>query len=346
MSRYHVCNFDKRSGIAKYGRDFNELVLRPAGYEPVSPRQVMSLQRQSRLKPEDVFHIELGAMQFEERDAMLHLMAAGHRRIDATIHDPPFLTFPLKSFESPFLNRLSRGFDFYLGGLGGQRRVLRRLRRAFVLTDKGEQALLERGATHVVRIPHLVLPSAVWTNSDCASQDILYFGFVGRNKGIDYALELHSRIRARKASIRMHVIGEAMGTADQAYFRGLQERYQVGVMYHGYVDEHRLDDLFAQARHVFLPFNQYKYFQPASGSVINALKRGRVVWASAVNTVPELIEHRRNGMLLTRDIESDARAFLELADDNQALRGMGDAALSTARQMAQYPFHQHFPNEY
>jgi glycosyltransferase involved in cell wall biosynthesis len=339
--RYYVCNTEGKSGIAQYAIDFHNLVLGPLGYALVEPKSI-TRSFLTACSAASIFHIELGGTQFEERDALLRILGAGHRNVDATLHDPPFLTFPFFSFRSPLLNRLSRGVDWYLGTFGIQRRYLNQLRRVFVLSDRGAASLRQSGAKHIERIPHIIDAATIWKSAAANSHDILYFGFIGPNKGIEYALRLHSRILSAHPTVRLHVIGEASGSGTRPYLDGLRARYQHNVVYHGYVDQHQLNALFVGARHVFLPFEEYRYIHPVSGSLINSIKRGRVLWASPVNAVPEVLIHGQNGLFLSKNVDVDAALFSELVAENAKLNLIGENALATARAFAAYPYRKHF----
>lgn len=339
--RYYVCNTARKSGIAQYAVDFHTIVLGSLGYDLVAPKSITK-EFLTRCSPASIFHVELGGTQFEERDALLRILGAGHRNVDATLHDPPFLTFPFFSFRSPLLNRLSRGVDWYLGSFGIQRRYLRKLRRAFVLSERGAASLRQSGANHIERIPHIVDAATIWESAAATSHDILYFGFIGPNKGIEYALRLHSEILSAHPTVRLHVIGEASGSSAKTFLEGLRARYQHNVVYHGYVNDNQLNALFAGVRHVFLPFEEYRYIHPVSGSLINSIKRGRVVWATPVNAVPEVLIHGQNGLLLSKNIEIDTALFSELAANDAKLDLIGENALATARAFAAYPYHKHF----
>ena len=315
-------------------------MLGPLGYELVSPRKVVP--DWIALQPADArWHVQLGAMQFEERKALGRLYRAG-RQVEATLHDPPFLTFPYLPFSSPLLMKLSRGVDWYLGSFGLQQRALRRLHKVFVLTERGREATEKMRGSPVCRIPHVVNPASIWRSAAAPNHDIAYFGFIGPAKGLDYALMLHERILRSMPEVRMHVVGKAASDSQHVSLQSLKRRFQRQVTYHGYVAEERLDDLFAQVRHVFLPYQAYRYIHPVSGSIINALKRGRVVWSTPVNAVAELIRHRENGLLLTSELEADVEMFLGLSKDSVALDRIGSAALDTARRMSNYPYAQHF----
>lgn len=341
MPSFHICETDSISGIAKYARDFHELVLRPLGYELISPRMVDAewISKQ----PEDTrWHLQLGAMQFAELKVLSRLYKAGARNIEATLHDPPFLTFPYVPFSSPLMMKLSRGFDWYLGSFGLQQRALRRLDKVFVLTEKGRVATERMRGSAVYQIPHLIHPASIWQSTTTHNHDIVYFGFIGPAKGLDYALMLHELILQMMPNVKMHVVGKATGASQHAFLDSLKQRFHVQVTYHGYVPEDGLDELFGRALHVFLPFQAYKHFYPASGSVINGLKRGRIVWSTPVNSVPELIIHGENGFLLTGELVADADMFLRLSNDPIKLDKIAHAAIETARGMSTYHYAQHF----
>ena len=341
IRKYHVFDSNPKSGINHYARDFHELVLEPLGYKVLDPAAVTGdwLARCGELA---VFHFQLGAIESATRIAQTAMLRSGKGVADATLHDPPFLTFPYFDFKAPLLNRLSRGFDWYLRSFGIQSSVLRQLRRTYVLSEKGRISLVARSGVEAIRIPHIVNPRAIWPSAVANSPDVLFFGFLGPAKGIDYALRLHERMLVDFPELQMHVVGDAPGPAGRAYVDGLRRRFTRRVTFHGYQPSDRVDAIFASVRHVFLPFDQYRYLNPASGSVINALRRGRVVWSTPVNAVPELIVHGDNGMLLTRDLEADAKAFLQLACDDEAMTHLGERALETARAMATYAYRQHF----
>lgn len=341
MKAFHVCETNSHSGIARYARDFHDLVLAPLDYELISPSKVCADwigQQPAGTR----WHIQLGAMQFNERKALTRLLRAGEALVDATLHDPPFLTFPYFPFSSPLLMKLSRGFDWYLRSFGLQNRVLRRLNNVFVLTEKGRVATEKiRGNRGVFKIPHVVLPTSIWDCPSTSCHDIVYFGFIGPAKGLDYALLLHEGILRSMPEVKMHVVGKANAPSEVAFLQTLKDRFHRNVIYHGFVDEDRLDELFSQVRHVFLPFQPYKYFYPASGSVINGLKRGLVVWSTPVNSVPELIINGENGFLFTGDLSEDLDMFIRLSKDSAKLDNVSHAALNTARRMSSYPYAQH-----
>lgn len=339
--RVHVCTTPSRSGIAAYAQDFHRLVLEPEGYVLAEPTVVRAFA--GRFSPETRFHIQLGVFQHAERRAMSSLISHGHQDVEATVHDPPFVSFPYFQTGSEFLMRLSRGFDWYLHSFGLQRRALTRLKRVFVLSEVGRHQILDIAPkANVITIPHLIRPEAIWPPQSPLGQALLFFGFIGPGKGLEYALELHRAVRALRPHTHMHVIGQAHGSAGQRYLAKLKAEYSEDVTFHGYVEDEELNTIFAQAAHVILPYKQYSHVVPTSGSAIHALRRGRIVWASGVNAIPELVNDDQNGFILTMDIAADSRRLAAVLSDDEWTRRVSNGARQTALQIAAYPYRRYF----
>lgn len=337
----HVCTMQSRSGIAAYAMDFHEVALAPEGYELVEPEAILNAR--NRFAPDTRFHVQLGVFQHRERRAMTRLLEQGYRYVDATVHDPPFATFPYFQFRLRLLMRLSRGFDWYLGSLGLQRRALERLRRIFVLSERGRATLLRLAPrANVTAIPHVVRNESIWPAGSPLEPALIHFGFIGPNKGIGYALELHRALNRLRPGTPMHVIGQPTGDKARAYFDSLRGEYREDVTFHGYVADDQIDALFAKAAHVVLPYTAYKYIMPASGSVVHALRRARVVWTTGMNAMPEIVRDGENGFMLSLDVERDARRLLDVIADETQSRQVSDAARQSAIAMANYPYRRHF----
>lgn len=339
MSRhFHVCDVARRSGISRYAQDFHQAVLGPLGYELIGPAALAA--RLPHVPSDAVFHFQMGAAQFEERIVLSRTLDAGFTRVDATLHDPPFLTFPFYPFRSPHLMRLSRVFDWALGSFGVQRRTIARLRTAFVLSEKGKAILVGQGARNITHIPHIIRAEDISWKRETTEEDLLYFGFIGRGKGLEYALALHERLLSYNPRLKLHVIGEATGAGEKAYFRALRARYARQTVFHGYVNDEQLDPIFARTRHVVLPFKPYRYFTPMSGSVLNALRRGRVVWTTPVNAIPELIRDGDNGFFLEGDLDADAARLHDVSHQPDRLEAVSKAAIASAVRLANYPYRE------
>lgn len=333
VGKYHVCNVASKSGVARYADDFFRVVLQKNGFSQIYPEHVTN-EWLAKVPVDSVFHIELGGGQFAERNTLIRLIGRGFKKVDVTIHDAPWVTFPFYHSEYSILNQISKAFDWYLNTAGAAGRLLKRCRRVYVLSRQGKMLLENRyGLTNVHYIPHVIAPDKTWqepVRADCS--DILFCGFIGATKGLDYALALHAEIRRLKPEIRMSVIGQAFDCKAQAYLDRLKARYSDGVSYLGFVQEADLDAIFSSVGHVFLPFLQYKHCCPCSGSILNALRRGRIVWTNPVNAIPEIIQDHVNGRFFSGDIRKDAEEFMSIATRRVDSLRLSLAAIETCRQ--------------
>lgn len=336
-SDVHICTRNSRSGITDYAKIFQERVLASEGYVLVDPEDI--LDAIGKIPKGAQFHVQLGIFQHRERIAITRLLQAGYTNIDVTIHDPPFVTFPYFQFKSPLLMRLSRGVDWYFRSFGLQRRLIERLRRVFVLSEGGRARVLALAPkANVIAIPHIVDPDRIWSPGSALVPAMIYFGFIGPNKGLDYVLALHEAVRAIRPGTQLHVVGQASGLAAERYLAGLQVRYQDDVTFHGYVLDADLDKLFENAAHVVLPYAPYRHVMPASGSVIHALRRARIVWTTDVNVMAEIIQDGQNGFMLSMNIERDAQRMASVMTDSVLQQKVSERARQAALSMANYPY--------
>lgn len=314
-TKYYICETASRSGIARYAEDFYEGVLKEKGYILVSPASI-SADFLNACPRETRFFVELGSSQYAEKKALLLIQKMRFPRVSVTLHDPPFVNFPFLEVEGRWLNKLSRAVDWYFNTFGMTRAVLEKCETVYVLSRRGRQLLDRRfGGLNVQCIPHIILPDEVYRNPLSGEKNIMSFGFVGKGKGLDYALRFHSLIARRFPNVEMHVVGDAVDASGRLYLESLKQRFKDNVHYHGYVPEERLDELFSGVAHVFLPFNEYKYICPTSGSVVNALRRGRIVWTNPVNSVPELVQDGTNGVFFRKSHEQNLRVFEQFMEN-------------------------------
>uniref|UniRef100_C6E0L1 Glycosyl transferase group 1 n=1 Tax=Geobacter sp. (strain M21) TaxID=443144 RepID=C6E0L1_GEOSM len=335
MRKYHICDTSSISGISRYAEDFYRVLLKPLGFEQLSP-ELVNTDWIATISKDCVFHIELGVGQFAERNALVSLIVAGFENIDVTIHDPPWITFPFYRFLNPLFNQISKAFDWYLNAAGITGKILKGCRAVYVLTRRGRDLLESRhGLKNVSCIPFVIPSDKIWANPlvGGGSNDILYFGFIGPNKGLDYALAVHSEIRRRNRDIKMYVVGQPTNSKAQYYLNKLKNTYSDDVYYLGFVDEANLDSIFSRVAHVFLPMKEYKYFCPCSASIIASLRRGRIVWTNPVNAVDEMIQNGSNGRYFTGVISDDADIFISLISKKEELRRMSIAALTTCHNL-------------
>ncbi|MFA7403367.1 MAG: glycosyltransferase [Pelobacteraceae bacterium] len=333
MGKYHICNTNSNSGIVSYGDDFFRIVLQNKGFCQISPENI-TREWLKTLSKNTAFHVELGSSQFSGRNALICLIDCGFENIDVTIHDAPWVTFPFYHSRYALLNQLLKAFDWYFNTAGATKRLLKRCRHVYVLSQLGKTLLEQRHKlTNVLYLPHVIDPDKIWRdpiNTDC--RDILFFGFIGAIKGLEYALAVHSELRKFIPDIRMYVIGEAFNNKAQSELDRLIDTYSDGVTYLGFVRDSELDGYFSRVSHVFLPFLPYKYWCPCSGSILNALRRGRIVWTNPVNAIPEIVRDGVNGQYFTGDVGMDAAKFLAVTGQREKLLQVSTSAIDSCHQ--------------
>jgi glycosyltransferase involved in cell wall biosynthesis len=328
MRCLHVATFSGRSGIARYASDFFDLVLSPRGYEKLD---LDGIDGAELIQADDTVHIEIGVNQFREIDLLYRLIARGHTKIDVTLHDPPFVRWPHFKFPSRTLSNVAKFVQLYLGNLGIGVADLRRVRRFFVLTRKGTECVRQRyGFENVYHCPHIVRPDEI-RDAKVAPLNLFHFGFVARNKGLDYALALHRDLLERHPDTRFIVVGNAISRESAMYLAGLQSRFFHNVEYKGFVPEAELESTFDNGSLVILPLAEYRSVIPASGSILGAMKLGKLVVATDVNAVSETITDGRTGYFLKRKLKEDVNMLAEILDSPEQICRVARAATANLR---------------
>lgn len=310
MRKFHIASFSGRSGISHYGKCFFDLIFSARGYEKLDSESC-DINTIDEIRPDDMVHIEIGVNEAASISALYRLLDRDCRNVTVTLHDPPFISWPYFRFHSRPLNALSKFTHLYLRNFGIGEGYLKRISKVFVLTHAGVKATVSRyGLTNVFYLPFLVDPTELHLPILPPPPNLLFFGFIGKNKGLDYALALHERLLAFLPQCKLFVVGEAIGEASKSYFQALKSRYIMNVEYLGFVNE--LQEVFDRASIAIMPFSAYRSIIPASASIINAMTAGKVVCATAVNAIPEFIQDGNTGMLLQRDLGIDVERIRDL----------------------------------
>ncbi len=312
MKKYHIVNLKSKSGIAFYAKDFYNLVLKSEGFELLDKVPLDELLNE--IVVDDLVHIEIGVQQCYEIEVLFTLLKKGYKNIYITLHDAPHLKYPLYEFKNKFLNNLSKVFHVYLNNFGLGNKWYRKINKIFVLNHKAENALKNRfSLKNVYYMPHILNPQDVSvpdSNID-VNYDLLFFGFIGKNKGIEYALELHNELQKKQPQSIFYVVGDAIGEEGKLYFDKLKYTYIKNVEYLGFVDKEKLNDVFSKASAVILPFEEYGFIYPTSGSTLDALKRNKILYTTPVNAIPELIKDGYNGFMLKKNLIEDVDLLVE-----------------------------------
>jgi len=157
--------------------------------------------------------------------------------------------------------------------------------------------------------------------------------FVGRTvveKGIHHLLEAMEVVRRRLPGAKLMVVGSPFYGAVKAgpFLERLRQRAaQMGdaVVFTGYVDRDRTPYYYAAADVTAVPST---WGEPFGKVVIESMASGTPVVGSRRGAIPEIVDHGVDGLLVDdpKDAGALARSIVELMEDSERRREMGDAA--------------------
>jgi glycosyltransferase involved in cell wall biosynthesis len=315
MKYFYICSMTGESGISKYASSFYENILKPRGYVHVDSNENLSAIF-TKIASKDQVHIEIGIFQKKEQQILFLMLAAGYKHVSVTMHDAPILKYPLKEFTNPFLNNLSKFYDRFISRFRNTTQWVGKIKAVYILTKKGvdkSSRLYKTNNFHF--LPHIVdfRPDRF---SPQSNKNFIYLGFIGRNKGIEYALKLHREIIKQYPDVQFYIIGRAMGR-QKPFYEWLRKTYTSNVHFLGYVEEGEMKEIFDKTQYALIPFRKYNYFFPASGSILTSMSMGKIVLSNRVNAISEIIKDKENGILLTGGFREDILRITSLYNDIQ-----------------------------
>jgi glycosyltransferase involved in cell wall biosynthesis len=209
----------------------------------------------------------------------------------------------------------------------------RRLRRldAFVVLTEGHRARyrrLLRGRGRVEVVPNTVRPLP-GPKADPAARTIFAAGRLVDQKGFDLLLEAFAPVAAAHPDWRLRICGHGPrhgALAARVARLGLEHAVSL---------EPPTTDIGADmaAASVFALSSRFEGFPLV---LLEAMSKGMAVAAFDCPTGPaDIVEHRRNGLLVPRrDVAALSAALLELVEDEELRRRCGRAAAVTAQRWA------------
>jgi glycosyltransferase involved in cell wall biosynthesis len=336
MKYFYISSITGRSGICKYSLDFYEFILKPRGFIFIDSSMHLS-EIFTKISSRDYVHIETGIFQTREIEILFLMLNANYGNVSITLHDAPLLTYPFKKYNSPLLNNFSKFYDRYIVHHKNAIPFIKKIKNIYVLTKQGAAVTRKVYKTdNVCFLPHIVtindLEGVAETN-----KNFLYFGFIGRNKGIEYSLKLHQLILKTYKGVQFYIIGTAIGKQKE-FYNQLKLKYTKNVHFLGYVPEDELEEVYDKASFAIIMFKPYKFFYPVSGSILYSLKKGKIVLTNSVNTIPEIISDNKNGIYLTGNLNKDEAILLELYDDKTRQKAILKNAVN-------YLYNEHAPEK-
>ncbi len=313
MKKFYISSISGQSGICKYSKDFYQLVLKQKDYVLIDSSEsndaIFAL-----ISPSDHVHVEIGIFQTKEIETLMAMLDSGYNNIAVTLHDAPLLKYPFHTFSNPLLNKISKFYDIYIDKFGSAAFHLKKIKRIYVLSLKALVLMQSRyKMDNIHYLPHVIDTKEI-VCSNTTNNNFIYVGFIGRNKGIEYALQLHQQLQKVYPDSRFYVVGTALGKAKK-FCNYLMKKYTTNVHFLGYVPDGILNGIFEQATFSLMPFKSYKFFMPFSGSILYNLKKGKIVFTNNTNAIAETIEHGKTGFFLSGDTREDLDTITAIIRD-------------------------------
>jgi glycosyltransferase involved in cell wall biosynthesis len=333
MKRFYISSHHGPSGISKYAKDFYNLVLKDMGYVHIDSSAHYS-EIFSAVSSRDHVHIEIGIFQKKEIEILMRMIKAKYKHIAVTLHDAPLIKYPFHDFKLPLLNKASRFYDLHWDNFSSLIPYVSKIQRIYVLSRKGVSAVRSKYHTgNVFYLPHIVNLDEI-VKPEVINKHFIFFGFIGPNKGIEYSLQLHEALlNSGEKDVQFYVAGTALGS-QRKYYEALKEKYVQNVHYLGYVDEDVLTEVFNKCSFALLPFKEYGFFHPFSGSILHSIKKGKLVFTNKVNAVPELIKDGETGFYLSGQLNRDVALI-------KTVFASGDAVKQVISNAQEYLKHHH-----
>jgi D-inositol-3-phosphate glycosyltransferase len=160
---------------------------------------------------------------------------------------------------------------------------------------------------------------------------ILHFGALRYYKGVESLLKAMSLLRQRHSEAILLLAGKPMHVPD-GYFQGLIAQLGLDacvILKAGYIPSSEIPEIFFASDLAVLPYKQID----TSGSIQLAYAFSKPVIATRTGSMPEVLEHGINGLLVEPDNPAAlAEAMEKILFDNAALERMGAASFDLARE--------------
>lgn len=314
--KLYVFDFNSKSGITAYAKVFYDKIAKHCGFKQIDVCLLGTMIK--ALDIEDEIHFEIGVNEKKAQNLLIELLNRGFSKISVTLHDVPLIRYPATDSRVPIVQLWFKFLVKYSLISAAEMGLLSKLDKIFVLSEKGRSLLVSKGLSNVYKMNHVVdkflKPVA---NVNQGKIDIVFFGFVAKNKGIDYLIRLFALLSSKSENIGILKIVGNVSCNNQESIIKLCQQHKVSskIKFCGYVPDEHLKEVFTENAIVILPFQPYKFYYPLSGSILTALKYNTIVFTTNVNVVSELIQDGYNGVFLYNEIQKDSERLLALITD-------------------------------
>ena len=193
---------------------------------------------------------------------------------------------------------------------------------------------------NVTVIPHGVVIQSLIPHEELLSNGDPYFLYVGRlssEKGVGTLVYAFSQLREK--NMKLKIVGDGPEREKlEALVRKLHIEDRVTFL--GFRSGRDLETLIEQSIALVVPSEWKEVFGLV---VIEGMERGKVVIASRVGAIPEIIEHEKSGLLFTKSDAGDLVRKMGWVVENPSLaQEIGNQARARVEQ--QYSYSQHIAN--
>ena len=206
--------------------------------------------------------------------------------------------------------------------------------KIIVHTEQDKNTLIKKGvnATKVVVIPHgaYTFFKKYSNGSDAQSNEnsILFFGYIGKNKGIEYLIKAIPIVSQEIPDIKVIIAGEG----DFSKYQKLIKDNSKFEIYNEFIPNQLVPKLFKRAKVIVLP---YIYHQGHSGVLNIAFAFGKPTIVTNVGSLPDMVEHGKAGIVVPpKDSKALAEAIVRLLEDDKLRKKLSRNALKMAEKLS------------
>lgn len=201
-------------------------------------------------------------------------------------------------------------------------KVLHKVDTVVVLSEVWKQFFVEKFGVHNVVIIPNITDYPIIRKEKAQQATGLFLGLLGANKGI---YDILCMINMHQNELRGQFILYVGGNGEVDKVKNLIAKYDIGdiVMYEGWVEKNRKEELLSLANIYLLP--SYKEGLPIS--ILEAMSYGMAILSTNVGSIPEVVKNNKNGFIISPgDIDGLYNATMKLVNNPHIREDMGNAS--------------------
>ena len=164
-------------------------------------------------------------------------------------------------------------------------------------------------------------------NNNCDSVSVTFIGWITLNKGVVDLLKAFNKCAECNENLILNIAGNGP-LFDELLLDNQTSKFRERILFLNWVSGGDKLKLLAETDIFVLP----SYLEGMPNSLIEAMASGKACIASEIGSIPELISHHQNGVLVTPgDVDSMADEILRLSRDSELRNRYGELARETIK---------------